>query len=49
MSRQVTVPLDCTGTAIDAQGLTRVGFEGSTAINRKASASRTTRFWRRAA
>ncbi|MEV4576839.1 YceI family protein [Nonomuraea jabiensis] len=35
VTRQVTVPLDYTGTAIDAQSLTRVGFEGSTVINRK--------------
>ncbi|MEV4013144.1 YceI family protein [Nonomuraea angiospora] len=35
VTRQVTVPLDYTGTALDAQGLTRVGFEGSTVINRR--------------
>ncbi|MEV3984315.1 YceI family protein [Nonomuraea sp. NPDC049758] len=35
VTRQVTVPLDYTGTAVDAQGVTRVGFEGGTAINRK--------------
>ncbi|MEQ4726048.1 YceI family protein [Nonomuraea sp. B19D2] len=35
VTRQVTIPLDYTGTAVDAQGLTRVGFEGSTVINRK--------------
>ncbi|MEV4109920.1 YceI family protein [Nonomuraea sp. NPDC049695] len=28
-------PSPYTGTAVDAQGLTRAGFEGSTAINRK--------------
>ncbi|NUT41219.1 MAG: YceI family protein [Thermoactinospora sp.] len=35
VTRQITIPLDYTGTAVDAQGLTRVGFEGSTVINRK--------------
>ncbi|MEV0234029.1 YceI family protein [Nonomuraea sp. NPDC050786] len=35
VTRRITVPLDYTGTAVDAQGLTRVGFEGGTAINRK--------------
>ncbi|WP_235995977.1 YceI family protein [Nonomuraea montanisoli] len=35
VTRQVTIPLDHTGTAVDAQGLTRVGFEGATVINRK--------------
>ncbi|WP_433444011.1 YceI family protein [Nonomuraea sp. CA-141351] len=35
VTRQLTVPLDFTGTVIDAQGLTRIGFEGSTVINRK--------------
>ncbi|MET7337847.1 YceI family protein [Nonomuraea sp. NPDC005650] len=35
VTRQIAIPLDYTGTAIDAQGLTRVGFEGSTVINRK--------------
>ncbi|WP_328816746.1 YceI family protein [Nonomuraea cypriaca] len=31
----MTLPLDHTGTAVDAQGLTRVGFENRTVINRK--------------
>jgi polyisoprenoid-binding protein YceI len=35
VTRRITIPLDYTGTAVDAQGLTRVGFEGSTVINRK--------------
>ncbi|MEU6786337.1 YceI family protein [Nonomuraea angiospora] len=35
VTRQITIPLDYTGTAVDAQGLTRVGFEGGTVINRK--------------
>ncbi|MGV9386131.1 YceI family protein [Nonomuraea sp. NPDC003707] len=35
VTRQITIPLDCTGSAIDAQGLIRVGFEGSIVINRK--------------
>ncbi|MFF0244741.1 YceI family protein [Streptosporangium sandarakinum] len=35
VTRQITFPLEYTGTAVDAQGLTRVGFEGSTVINRK--------------
>ncbi|MER5646318.1 YceI family protein [Streptosporangium sp. NPDC002524] len=35
VSRQITVPLRYTGTAVDIQGMTRVGFEGSTVINRK--------------
>ncbi|MEU5866477.1 MULTISPECIES: YceI family protein [unclassified Nonomuraea] len=35
VTRRITVPLDYTGTAVDAQGLTRVGFEGSVAVNRK--------------
>ncbi|TMR35003.1 YceI family protein [Nonomuraea zeae] len=35
VTRQIAIPLDYTGTAVDAQGLTRVGFEGGTVINRK--------------
>ncbi|GAA2273750.1 YceI family protein [Nonomuraea roseoviolacea subsp. roseoviolacea] len=35
VTRRVTVSLDHTGTAVDAQGMTRVGFEGGTVINRK--------------
>ncbi|MEV0203053.1 YceI family protein [Nonomuraea sp. NPDC050691] len=35
VTREVTIPLDYAGTAVDAQGLTRVGFEGGTVINRK--------------
>ncbi|MDR8413578.1 YceI family protein [Nonomuraea sp. 3-1Str] len=35
ITREITVPLEYTGTAIDAQGLTRAGFEGGTVINRK--------------
>ncbi|HEY3502720.1 MAG TPA: YceI family protein [Actinocatenispora sp.] len=34
-TREVTIPLEFTGTAVDTQGLTRVGFEGTTVINRK--------------
>ncbi|MEV0162488.1 YceI family protein [Nonomuraea fuscirosea] len=35
VTREITVPIEFTGTAVDAQGLTRVGFEGGTVINRK--------------
>lgn len=35
VTRRITISLDYTGTARDAQGLTRVGFEGSAVINRK--------------
>jgi polyisoprenoid-binding protein YceI len=35
VTREITIPLEYTGNALDAQGLTRVGFEGSTVINRK--------------
>ncbi|MEV4115153.1 YceI family protein [Nonomuraea sp. NPDC049695] len=35
VTREITIPIDYSGTAIDAQGLTRVGFEGATVINRK--------------
>lgn len=35
VTREVTIPLDYAGTAIDTQGFTRVGFEGETVINRK--------------
>ncbi|MEV0842310.1 YceI family protein [Actinocatenispora sera] len=35
ITREVTIPLEYTGTAVDAMGLTRVGFEGGTVINRK--------------
>ncbi|MEU8380493.1 YceI family protein [Streptosporangium sp. NPDC048865] len=35
VSRQITVPLRYTGTAVDIQGLFRAGFEGDVVINRK--------------
>ncbi|GAA2985716.1 YceI family protein [Streptosporangium longisporum] len=35
VSRPVTILLEYTGTAVDAQGMTRVGFEGTTVINRR--------------
>ncbi|MEU4536568.1 YceI family protein [Streptosporangium sp. NPDC023825] len=35
VSRRITIPLRYTGTAVDIQSLTRVGFEGETVINRK--------------
>ena len=34
-TRSVTIPFEETGTAVDPFGNTRVGFEGSTTINRK--------------
>lgn len=34
-TREVTIPLEFTGSAVDTQGLTRLGFEGTTVINRK--------------
>jgi polyisoprenoid-binding protein YceI len=33
VAREVTLPLRYTGTAIDTQGVRRVGFEGGTVIN----------------
>ncbi|WP_220448181.1 YceI family protein [Nonomuraea diastatica] len=35
VTREITIPLEFAGTAVDVQGLTRAGFEGSTVINRK--------------
>ncbi|KAB8181514.1 polyisoprenoid-binding protein [Nonomuraea phyllanthi] len=35
VTREITIPLEFAGTAVDAQGFTRAGFEGSTVINRK--------------
>ncbi|WP_222871950.1 YceI family protein [Nonomuraea sp. PA05] len=35
VTREITVPLECTGTATGVMGLKRVGFEGGTVINRK--------------
>ncbi|MGW4791318.1 YceI family protein [Nonomuraea sp. NPDC004297] len=35
VTREVTVPLDYTGSAVDVMGAKRVGFEGSMVINRK--------------
>ncbi|GAA2215342.1 YceI family protein [Nonomuraea monospora] len=35
VTREITIPLEYTGTAIDVMGLKRVGFEGGTVINRK--------------
>jgi polyisoprenoid-binding protein YceI len=35
VTKPVTVELELTGAAIDPYGMTRVGFEGSAAINRK--------------
>ncbi|MFC5824223.1 YceI family protein [Nonomuraea insulae] len=35
VTREITFPLEFAGTAVDAQGFTRAGFEGSTVINRK--------------
>ncbi|TDB72834.1 YceI family protein [Micromonospora sp. KC723] len=35
VTREITIPLDHTGVAIDAQGIRRVGFEGGMTINRK--------------
>jgi polyisoprenoid-binding protein YceI len=35
VTREISIPLDFVGAVVDAQGLNRVGFEGSTVINRK--------------
>ncbi|MFC6085729.1 YceI family protein [Sphaerisporangium aureirubrum] len=35
VTRQVTIVMTYTGTAADAQGVTRVGFEGGTVIDRR--------------
>ncbi|TDD44723.1 polyisoprenoid-binding protein [Nonomuraea terrae] len=34
VTTKITIPLDYTGTSVDAQSVTRVGFEGGLAINR---------------
>ncbi|MFI9780774.1 YceI family protein [Streptomyces sp. NPDC051956] len=35
ITQPLTIPLEFTGSAVDAQGLHRAGFEGSASINRK--------------
>ncbi|MFB4266149.1 YceI family protein [Nonomuraea sp. GTA35] len=35
VTREITIPLEYTGSATDVMGLKRVGFEGGTVINRK--------------
>ncbi|MEV4170497.1 YceI family protein [Nonomuraea sp. NPDC049709] len=35
VTRQVTVPLDYTGTSVDTQGFKRAGFEGGMVIDRR--------------
>lgn len=35
VTKPVTIPFELTGTAVDPWGNTRVGFEGSLAVNRK--------------